>query len=281
MEHKITEEQREKIARGLAEKFAGWSDWESDAIAAGPNGNEPHEERQFWRDVVSYVYSGVADGQGEPVKAADSAQVSPAGGREPVKVQPGDEVHLTLLMAPFGLNFFTGNDREHLLAWGRSVWQAALAARLAPVQCGYVLEDDKFPSFLDGQQSRFSIHRGNGEHLAWIAGENPDGGESIAREIMLALTDATLPINETEIDVQVELAAEKAIQVIVAMKKSGLFIALPNSSVASKERVRSLIRLLAFDDAEVSSQTDGVECFEQCAAKVFGWVESSNSMLGK
>lgn len=57
MGQQITNEQREEIARGLAEKFAGWSDWDSNAIAAGPNGNEPHEERQYWRDVVDYVLS--------------------------------------------------------------------------------------------------------------------------------------------------------------------------------------------------------------------------------
>lgn len=55
MAQEITNEQREEIARGLAKKFTGWADWDSNAIAAGTNGNEPHEERQYWRDVVDYV----------------------------------------------------------------------------------------------------------------------------------------------------------------------------------------------------------------------------------
>jgi hypothetical protein len=187
MEHKITEEQRESIARGLAEKFGGWSGWDSDAIASGPNGNEPHEERQYWRDVVSYVHSSGANSQGEPMATADATPISSVGEREAVKVQPGGELHLTLLMAPYGLNFFIGKDREQLLAWGQAVWKAARAS-FAPVQDGYVLEDDKFASCLDGQVSRFSIRRATGEHLAWICGDKSDNGESVAREMMLALS---------------------------------------------------------------------------------------------
>ena len=45
------------------------------------------------------------------------------------KLQPGDDKHLTLLMAPFNLNFFVGQDREDLLAFGRAVWAAALQSQ--------------------------------------------------------------------------------------------------------------------------------------------------------
>lgn len=56
----------EIIARRLAEKFASWSGWDSDARCSGPNGNEPHEERDYWRDVVRFVLA--AQGQeAEPV----------------------------------------------------------------------------------------------------------------------------------------------------------------------------------------------------------------------
>lgn len=51
---------------------------------------------------------------------------------EPIKMQPGDDLHLTMLMAPHGLNFVTGKDREHLLAWGRDVWQASRRAKVVP-----------------------------------------------------------------------------------------------------------------------------------------------------
>lgn len=51
---------------------------------------------------------------------------------EPIKMQPGDDLHLTMLMAPHGLNFVTGKDREHLLAWGRDVWQASRRAQVVP-----------------------------------------------------------------------------------------------------------------------------------------------------
>ncbi|EPD35851.1 MULTISPECIES: hypothetical protein [Delftia] len=41
------------------------------------------------------------------------------------KIQPGDDTHLTLLMAPHSLNFVTGADRAALLAYGRDVFAAA------------------------------------------------------------------------------------------------------------------------------------------------------------
>lgn len=44
------------------------------------------------------------------------------------KSEPGSEMHLTVLMAPYSLNFFCGQDRQHLLAWGRDVWNAARAS---------------------------------------------------------------------------------------------------------------------------------------------------------
>lgn len=116
----------------------------------------------------------------------DNALIDAARGREPIVMQPGDDLHLTLLMAQHGLNFFTGQDRQQLLAWGRAVWQAA-SAPATQGQGGYVLEDDKFSTYLDGQLSRFSIRRKSGEHLAWISGDLTDDGESIAHEVMRAL----------------------------------------------------------------------------------------------
>lgn len=50
----------------------------------------------------------------------------------PIKMHPGDDLHLTVLMASHGLNFVTGKDREQLLAWGRDVWQAARSAPAVP-----------------------------------------------------------------------------------------------------------------------------------------------------
>lgn len=41
------------------------------------------------------------------------------------KIQPGDDTHLTLLMAPHSLNLVTGPDRAALLAYGRDVFAAA------------------------------------------------------------------------------------------------------------------------------------------------------------
>lgn len=46
----------------------------------------------------------------------------------------------------------------------------------------YTLVDDTHESFLDGQLSRFSISRRNGEHLAWVSGDS-----EIAQELIDAL----------------------------------------------------------------------------------------------
>ena len=40
------------------------------------------------------------------------------------KMTPGDDMHLTLLMAPHNLNLVTGQDRQHLLAFGRAAFEA-------------------------------------------------------------------------------------------------------------------------------------------------------------
>lgn len=51
---------------------------------------------------------------------------------EPKKVEQGSDFHFSLLMATYGLNFVTGQDRKDLLAWGRDIWNAALEHKAAP-----------------------------------------------------------------------------------------------------------------------------------------------------
>lgn len=57
---------------------------------------------------------------------------------------PGDELHLSLLMAPHGLNLVTGQDRLQLLAYARDVWQAAraLPAGVNPAFHGFLDPDE-------------------------------------------------------------------------------------------------------------------------------------------
>lgn len=45
-----------------------------------------------------------------------------------LKIEPGSDIHLSLLMAPHSLNLVVGEDRKALLAWGRDVWNAAQRA---------------------------------------------------------------------------------------------------------------------------------------------------------
>lgn len=70
--------------------------------------------------------------------------------KDPIKMTPGDDLHLTALMAPFSLNLVTGQDRQHLLGYGRSAFEAGAkcaknlaiesaetpAARPAATTCG-------------------------------------------------------------------------------------------------------------------------------------------------
>lgn len=44
--------------------------------------------------------------------------------KQPIKMTPGDDLHLTALMAPFSLNLVTGEDRKHLLGYGRAAFDA-------------------------------------------------------------------------------------------------------------------------------------------------------------
>lgn len=47
--------------------------------------------------------------------------------KQPIKMTPGDDLHLTALMAPFSLNLVTGQDRQHLLGYGRAAFIAGHA----------------------------------------------------------------------------------------------------------------------------------------------------------
>lgn len=49
--------------------------------------------------------------------------------KQPIKMTPGDDLHLTALMAPFSLNLVTGQDRQHLLGYGRAAFEAGKAGQ--------------------------------------------------------------------------------------------------------------------------------------------------------
>lgn len=49
--------------------------------------------------------------------------------KQPIKMTPGDELHLTALMAPFSLNLVTVQDRQHLLGYGRAAFEAGKAGQ--------------------------------------------------------------------------------------------------------------------------------------------------------
>ena len=76
----------------------------------------------------------------------------------PIKMHPGDDLHLTVLMASHGLNFVTGKDREQLLAWGRDVWQAARRAPVAQVKDEQLSELRKDTARLDWMDAQVNNH---------------------------------------------------------------------------------------------------------------------------
>lgn len=49
--------------------------------------------------------------------------------KQPLKTTPGDDLHLTLLMAPYGLNNVTGGTRKDLLAYGKAAFDAGQNAQ--------------------------------------------------------------------------------------------------------------------------------------------------------
>ena len=48
-----------------------------------------------------------------------------ASAPEVIKIVPGDDIWLSIHMAPHHLNYLTGDDRKAVLAYGRTVYQAA------------------------------------------------------------------------------------------------------------------------------------------------------------
>ncbi|WP_287917187.1 hypothetical protein [Comamonas sp.] len=83
--------------------------------------------------------------------------------KEATKIIPGSELHLTLLMAPQGLNLVTGQDREHLLAYGRAAFEAGQASKCLH----QIAEPQKFSG--DSEMRRaFEIEHGqNWEDPEW------------------------------------------------------------------------------------------------------------------
>ena len=91
------------------------------------------------------------------------------------KIQPGDDTHLTLLMAPHALNFVTGPDRAALLAFGRDVFAAARASQcLAQIEepalpVAPVLDDRWKARMLDGRApERDEMGFGNHPELPFL-----------------------------------------------------------------------------------------------------------------
>lgn len=70
----------------------------------------------------------------------------------PIKIHPGDDMHLTLLMAPHNLNLVTGQDRQHLLAFGRAAFEAGQYATKDNMLLAVMAENEQLKAQLAAAQ---------------------------------------------------------------------------------------------------------------------------------
>lgn len=89
--------------------------------------------------------------------------------KETTKMIPGDELHLTMLMAPYNLNQVTGQGRQDLLAFGRAAFEAGKAGQ--PAQCLHHTTDPKTAASMLRQcidKATFPTHMDKHSALQWI-----------------------------------------------------------------------------------------------------------------
>jgi len=90
--------------------------------------------------------------------------------KEPIQMTPGDDLHLTLLMAPQSLNFVTGQDREHLLAFGRAAFDAGQSSK-----CLHQIAEPSAQTPEDAQiQALMRKHRIWIEHSTLFENDEPE-----------------------------------------------------------------------------------------------------------
>lgn len=51
----MSKEEVIRMARKAAKEFGCWDDWDSNKPASGSNGNDPHEERDYWISLVEFI----------------------------------------------------------------------------------------------------------------------------------------------------------------------------------------------------------------------------------
>ena len=68
-----------------------------------------------------------------------------------IEIVPGSDQHLTLLSVPMGWNFLVTANRLDMLAFGRAVWQAALAAQAIEASDDWVTVAKKCGAYITGE----------------------------------------------------------------------------------------------------------------------------------
>lgn len=85
--------------------------------------------------------------------------------KQPIKMTPGDDLHLSLLMAPFSLNLVTGQDRQHLLGYGRAAFEAGKAG-----QCLHQIQE---PAPVQAAPAAVAVPDERAAFVNWLHGTYP------------------------------------------------------------------------------------------------------------
>lgn len=90
--------------------------------------------------------------------------------KETTKMIPGDELHLTMLMAPYSLNLVTGQDRQDLLAFGRAAFDAGKNAGQATPCLHHIAEPETAASMLRQciDKATFPTNMDKHSALQWV-----------------------------------------------------------------------------------------------------------------
>lgn len=118
--------------------------------------------------------------------------------KTPITMTPGDDTHLTLLMAPVSLNFVTGQDREHLLAFGRAAFEAGKATA-EQGKCLHQIAEPTESSPTAGMNiAQRILHVGGRDNAAgYVEFGSVQAVEALVRQLLRDLPDAVKNIAPT------------------------------------------------------------------------------------
>ena len=211
--------------------------------------------------------------------------------KQPIKMTPGDELHLTALMAPFSLNLVTGQDRQHLLGYGRSAFEAG---KESAGQCLHQIQE---PALVQAAQPTGSVSNATSQattrtrfcpecgHVGEVSADHrdccPDGSHAFMvpakwaqdlRAVFLARFSQAAPAAVAVPDERAALRdAEARLTLLIERGQAKLLdvvardacrAALAATPAAAPSLISSLKSILA--DADAGPPTDSQWCCKEC-----------------